>query len=357
MTELTDLQPYELGKADKEQLLTTYLADLTRYHDKNCRAYHKMLDAWAYQADRIDRWQEIPFLPVRLFKEYDLKSVRDEQIKKTMTSSGTGGQRVSKIYLDKETSACQTKVLAKIVSSFIGKKRLPMILLDTRAVLKNRSLFSARGAGLLGFSMFASDRFYALDEQMHLDFKGLEAFLAKHQGETILLYGFTFMIWQHFYQAVRHAAHRLDLSGGILIHGGGWKKLESEAVSKVQFKERLADACGICRVHDYYGMAEQTGSIYMECEYGHLHASVFSDITVRRALDFSEAQVGEEGILQTVSVIPKSYPGHSLLTEDRGVVLGEDDCPCGRKGKYFMVSGRIKHAEIRGCSDTYAAGF
>jgi hypothetical protein len=38
------------------------------------------------------------------------------------------------------------------------------------------------------------------------------------------------------------------------------------------------------------------------------------------------------------------------------VILGEDDCPCGRKGKYIKVLGRIRNAEIRGCSDTYAAG-
>ena len=42
-----------------------------------------------------------------------------------------------------------------------------------------------------------------------------------------------------------------------------------------------------------------------------------------------------------------------LLTEDEGRILGEDDCPCGRKGKYFEILGRVKRAEVRGCSDTY----
>jgi hypothetical protein len=62
-------------------------------------------------------------------------------------------------------------------------------------------------------------------------------------------------------------------------------------------------------------------------------------------------------VIEVVSIPPKSYPGHVLLTEDEGVILGEDDCPCGRKGKYFHVNGRIKNAEIRGCSDTYASKF
>ncbi len=95
----------------------------------------------------------------------------------------------------------------------------------------------------------------------------------------------------------------------------------------------------------------------MECDYGNLHSSTFGDIVIRRAYDFSVAGLGEEGIIQVLSVIPESYPGHSLLTEDKGVLLGQDNCPCGRKGKFFKVTGRLKNAEIRGCSDTYVPQF
>lgn len=91
----------------------------------------------------------------------------------------------------------------------------------------------------------------------------------------------------------------------------------------------------------------------MECECGHLHASIFSDVITRRKEDFSVCDFGEEGIIQVVSMIPESYPGHSILTEDQGIILGEDDCPCGRLGKYFKITGRVKNAEVRGCSDTY----
>ena len=174
------------------------------------------------------------------------------------------------------------------------------------------------------------------------------------------MFGFTFMIWQHFYKELvklNEQGKTFDFSNGILIHGGGWKKLLSEAVSKDEFKNRLNDICGLRNIYDYYGMVEQTGCIYMECENGHLHASIFSDVITRRAEDFSICKYGEPGIIQVVSLLPESYPGHSLLTEDEGVILGEDDCPCGRKGKYFKINGRLKNAEIRGCSDTYAEKF
>jgi phenylacetate-coenzyme A ligase PaaK-like adenylate-forming protein len=354
-TEMLATPPYSLGKQEKGIQLTAGLSDLTRLHYESCEPYRNILDALAFDVGKISSFTDIPSLPVRLFKELDLLSVSRNEIAKTMTSSGTTGQVVSKIYLDKETSANQTKVLAKIVSSFFGGKRIPMLILDTPSVLKDRTQFSARGAGILGFSIFATDKAYAFNDNMEIDCEVIERFLEKHRGKNIFLFGFTFMIWQHFYKELLKLGIYYDLSSGILIHGGGWKKLANEAVSSSDFRKRLHEVCGITRVHNYYGMVEQTGSIYMECEEGHLHASIFSDVVVRDPLDFSPVSFGERGIIEVVSLLPRSYPGHALLTEDEGVVLGEDDCPCGRLGKYFKIFGRLKNAEIRGCSDTYVA--
>lgn len=353
--EILEIEPYSLDKVQKRALLNERLRMLTKFHYDNCPEYKRMFDATGLDINNLPEYDKLPFLPVRLFKEFELKSCAKEDVIKTMTSSGTTGQAVSKIFLNRETSAMQTKALTKIVSAFLGKQRLPMLILDTSEVIKNRAMFSARGAGILGFSMFGTKRCYALDANMELDIEGIKTFLEDHKGEPIFMFGFTFMIWQHFYKKLLESGYTPDLSKGILIHGGGWKKLVSEQVSPMQFKQHLNDVCGILpqNVHDYYGMVEQTGTIYMECECGHLHASAFSDVIVRRPIDFSIADFGEKGLVEVVSTLPESYPGHVLLTEDEGMILGEDDCPCGRNGKYFSISGRIKNAEIRGCSDTY----
>lgn len=357
---IINIPPYSLDKDEKEKLLTERLIELSKLHEEKCPEYNNMVRAAGVDLSKVKSYKQLPFLPVRLFKELALKSVSDDEIVKTMTSSGTTGQAVSKIYLNRATSANQQKTMVKIVSDFTGSSRMPMIIVDCPSVVKNRAMFSARGAGILGFSMFGSKKIYALDDDMKLDVDGLREFLETHKGEKILLFGFTFMIWQHFYKELcrlKEEGITFDLSNGIMIHGGGWKKLVSEAVSHDEFHARLKEVCGLEQIHDYYGMVEQTGCIYMECECGHLHASIFSDVITRRPIDFSECDFGEKGIIQVVSTIPESYPGHSLLTEDEGVVLGEDDCPCGRKGKYFKIEGRLKNAEIRGCSDTYAAKF
>ena len=355
--DIINIDPYSLDSSKKEKLLTERLTELTESHRNACKAYDGILKSIGYERSNVASYKDIPFLPVRLFKELDLKSVPDDEIVKTMTSSGTSGQRVSKIYLDRTTSSNQQKTMVKIVSSFTGSERMPMIIIDCPSVIKDRNMFSARGAGILGFSIFGSKKIYALKDDMTLDIEAITEFLSIFKGERILLFGFTFMVWQYFYKELLRLKEQgitFDLSGSVLIHGGGWKKLISEAVSPEVFKNALNEVCGIDRVHDYYGMVEQTGCIYMQCECGHLHASIFSDLITRNPKDFSECAIGEKGIIQVVSTIPESYPGHSLLTEDEGVVLGIDDCPCGRKGKYFKVIGRLEKAEIRGCSDTFA---
>ncbi len=351
--ELLEYGPYSLNREEKNRIMTERLLELTEHHRECCGDYRKIVDGLGYDAAGIKDYYDIPMLPVSLFKQRELRSIREDEVFKTMTSSGTTGQQVSKIYLDEQTASNQQLTLAKIVGEFTGKSRLPMIIIDCPSVIRNRAMFSARGAGILGFSIFGSRRIYALDDDMNLNLEGLRAFLDKYKGEKILLFGFTFMIWQYFYKELQKLSEPLDLSQGILIHGGGWKKLQKEAVSKAEFKERLREVCGIEHVMDYYGMVEQTGCIYMECECGHLHASIYSDIIPRRMRDFSPCEVGEKGVLQVVSLLPESYPGHSILTEDEGILLGEDDCPCGRLGKYFEVTGRIRNAEVRGCSDTY----
>ena len=146
------IEPYSLSKDEKEKFFLNSLIDLTKLHYNKCSNYKKILEKLNINIADITNILEIPYIPVRLFKEFELKSVSDEDIFKIMTSSGTSGQAVSKIYLDKENTLNQTKTLAHIISSFIGKQRLPLLLLDTEVVKKDRNMFSARGAGIIGFS-------------------------------------------------------------------------------------------------------------------------------------------------------------------------------------------------------------
>lgn len=344
-------QPFGLAVAEKREALHAELAELTAWHRVQCPPYEAIVSRLFPSEPAA--LEELPFLPVRLFKRLDLMSVPREEVFKTLTSSGTTGQAVSRIYLDRATAAMQTRVLTAIVSDFLGPRRLPMVIVDSAELLRDRTRFNARAAGILGFSPFGHHHHYCLDASLRLDADGLDAYLAAHAGEAMLVFGFTFVVWQGLYEAAVRLGRRFTFGpGSTLIHGGGWKRLADRRIDNDVFKARVREVSGIKRILNYYGMVEQVGSIFMECEAARLHAPVFADVIVRDPVTLRPLPNGEPGVLQVLSTLPRSYPGHSLLTEDVGVVLGDDDCPCGRLGRTFAVHGRLPEAELRGCSDT-----
>lgn len=352
-SELYQQELYSLNRSEKARIFIAEIQKVHDFHLANSEFYFKLCNS-ENTPKKIERTSQLPFVAVRMFKNYQLSSVPSKNIIKTLNSSGTTGDNVSKIFLDKETSHYQTKVLTKIVSTVLGKSRAPMLIIDEEGTVKNRKKFSARTAGILGFSIFGSDKLFCLDENMQLKYDETVKFINKHKGKKIFLFGFTFIIFLQFLEYLENANLEIDLSNAVLIHGGGWKKLTDSGISSAEFKSRLFNKTKLSQIHDYYGMVEQTGSIFLECEKNYFHVSEFSDVIIRNIKNLDVQENDNPGLIHTISLIPKSYPGHSILTEDIGIIRGEDDCKCGRKGKYFEFVGRIPKAELRGCSNTYS---
>jgi hypothetical protein len=188
---------------------------------------------------------------------------------------------------------------------------------------------------------------------MSLDLEGLQAYLDRTRPQRPVFFGFTFMVWQYFVEELSRLERRLSLPGAVLLHSGGWKRLEAAKVSPEEFRRRVLAATGIETVINYYGMVEQVGSVYVENRLHFLQASSYSDVIIRDTNTLEPLPAGRAGLVQVVSALPSSYPGHSLLTEDVGVVEGCDSPVTGMSGQYFQILGRLPKAELRGCSDTF----
>ncbi|RZU51752.1 acyl-protein synthetase LuxE [Krasilnikovia cinnamomea] len=335
---------------EREPVLLAELSALVAHHRAHCPPYDRILAAEGFTT--ASAVAELPWLPVRLFKHLVLKSIPDDAVFKVLTSSGTTGE-VSRIHLDKQAAATQTRQLGATLRTVLGDKRLPMLLVDSRGILTDRRSFSARGAGVLGMATFGRDHVWALDPEGRPDLEAVRGFLARHGDAPFLIFGFTYLVWLHLYEVARDAG--LDLSNGILIHSGGWKKLVDRAVPPAEFRRRLAADVGLSRVHNFYGMVEQIGTIFLEGPSGgSLYCPDFADVVIRDPHTWAEQPTGEPGLIEVVSTLPTSYPGNVLLTEDLGVVHGVDDGDW--PGKRFSVLGRLPRAEARGCSDTYRSG-
>jgi hypothetical protein len=118
------------------------------------------------------------------------------------------------------------------------------------------------------------------------------------------------------------------------------------------FNARMQSVAGIKQCTNFYGMVEQVGSIFVENPLQYLHAPVYGDVIIRDPQTLAVLPPGQPGLIQVLSVLPHSYPGHSLLTEDIGILHGTDHPEIAMGGRYFEVLGRVPKSEVRGCSDT-----
>ena len=348
---LKKFNPFEIERREKNKIYIDQIRLLNLHHYNRCKKYKKIINNLKFKLKNINKLEDFPMLPVRIFKKFDLKSVSENKIVKKLVSSGTSGQELSKIYLDKKNASDQVRVLGRIMSTILGKKRLPMLIIDQNPKTLDKSIFNARTVAIYGFSIFGTQHSYLLDEENKIDYVSLNNFLKKYSSDKFLIFGFTSLVYENLIQKLSFNLIKSDFQNGILIHGGGWKKMEKLKVNNTIFKKKLIEKINLNKIYNYYGLVEQTGSVFIESKKcGYFHTSVYSDIFIRDK-KFNVLKNKKKGLIQLMSLLPTSYPGHNILTEDIGEIIGEDNCKCGLKGKYFLVHGRTKEAEIRGCSD------
>lgn len=354
--------PYGLAPEDKNQRLLEVLRielDLVSRRHAGMRNY---IGQWPVNFRDATRVADLPYLPVTLLKANPpLSLIEPAEVKRTLTSSATTGQVPSRIVLDTQTSRRMTKGVVAILQDFIGSSRRPYLVVDMTASTAAKGDLGARGAAIQGLQPFASEIVYCLKTDAAgepvLDKAQLFQFASKHAGAKVLIYGFTYMLWNQLVKPLLESGECLNLPNAHILHSGGWKKLQHLSVDKKAFNEGLGKVAGCLpdRVMDFYGMVENVGVIYPDCPEGNKHAPAFGEVIVRNPLTLEPCGPGESGLIQVCSVLPTSFPGHLILTEDLAEVIALDGCPCGRRGIAFRFKGRAPKAEVRGCGNIQVA--
>jgi len=358
LEDLLQMPQYSLDDTEKNGVLLKLIKEqlpktMANPHIKN------LFEKQGIDIERIQNVEDVPFIPVQMFRYFDLSTNLDEKIARIIKSSGTTSGSQSMIPISKETAANQMKGLKSILEDYMGQKRRVMIAIDHMGINDPKKEITARGAGVRGFSLFAKEILYVLKEysngELVLDMPVIEKLQKEYADKDVYAFGFTYIIWKTFCKQMKEKGLRLKFNDAIVFHGGGWKKLTAERVSKDEFSRTVADLIGTKpeRIHDFYGMAEQTGIIFIDCEHGNKHVPNFSQVIVRDMRTLKPCKVGEKGLIEVMGVLSNSYYSYAVLTEDIGHLEGIDGCPCGRKGRYFRFDSRVERAELRGCGDTF----
>ena len=131
---------------DKEFL--EHQTKLCLYHYHKNKYYKKIIDN-IFDLESIKRINQsiynIPYLPIDLFKKYDLYSTNIEYIFKVLRSSGTTSNEPSKIFLDRENANSQTLSLSKIFTEFTGLNRPTMVIADCKDTIKKQKIVICKG--------------------------------------------------------------------------------------------------------------------------------------------------------------------------------------------------------------------
>ena len=352
------MPPYAQPPYERQAGLLEILKDELDHACERHAGYENYVHHWPVDYRSANQVSDLPYLPVGMLKaDPPLSFVSPDAVKKTSTSSATTSQIPSRVVLDQPTTRRMTKGTAIILRDFIGSTRRPYLIVDTPGLAGGGSTMGARGAAIQGLQPFATETTHCLSVNGHgelsLECDKLTEFAEGRQDADVLVYGFTYILWNHLVKPLMGENICLNLPKARILHSGGWKRLQDQAVEKSRFNGELARlfGCSPSQIIDFYGMVESVGVIYPDCPEGNKHAPGFGDVIVRNPLSLEPVAEGEDGIVQVCSILPTSFPGNLLLTEDVAKVVAYDGCPCGRRGISFRFAGRIPKAELRGCGN------
>lgn len=335
--ELLRSPPFSVGADHKREILHRALTLSIDHHRANCPEYDRLCSKRGFHS--FSDIEEIPYLPVSLFKKLSLTSTSDHV--RTLSSSATSSQTPSRVSLDQTTRMRQSKTLLWLLADALGPTRLPFYVVG-HPPEESGAMLSAQEAALRGFLMAASSTTYLTDIEQ-----------CGHSGSPSVLLGYTYRVYE---LALRTKA--MVLPHTTLLHFGGWKRLQEQAISRDQFAHLFQERLGMkrCQLLDAYGFTEQLGIIYVDRGDGVKRCPLVSEIVIRDPHTLRPLPDGQVGLIELITPLPHSYPGIALLLDDVGRIVSREPSPDGRHGTAFEVLGRAKAAELRGCGDIERRG-
>lgn len=303
---------------------------LSLFHmqSKHNSVYAKYLSLLNVSADSVQSIEEIPFLPVEVFKKHQVVTgTFDPAI--LFTSSGTAGAEHS-THCIRNTSLYVHSFLNGFKRLYGEPERWCILGLLPSYLERSGSSLVYMVNDLIGRSGHPRSGFYLHDHDK------LRYTLAENEGsgQPTILFGVTFGLLDFA------EYHQLPLVHTLLIETGGMKGRREE-LTREQVHEKLRRAFGSdAIIHSEYGMTELLSQAYSDVK-GIFTCPPWMRVLLRDPTDPLHTMAsGGRGALNIIDLANVDSCAF-LAVSDLGEVFGD-----GR----FTVAGRFDQAEVRGCS-------
>ena len=296
--------------------------ELFRWQAERCMPYRQYIGLLGIDPQSVKSIEQIPFLPIELFKSHDIYC-GDTTPEKVFTSSSTTGQIPSRHPM--QSLAHYESTFTAAFEQFYGAAEGWSIygLLPNYLQREGSSLVYMVDRLL---ARCGSGGFY-LD-----DYDKLLADMAADTKPKILL-GVSYALWD---LAERYAP---KLQQTIVMETGGMKG-HREELPKEEFHKILTEAFGVETIHSEYGMAELTSQAYSAGGGVFLSPKWMRVFTrdVNNPLKILPA--GKRGAINIIDLANLSSCAF-IATQDVGQTFADGS---------FMIEGRLTGADIRGCN-------
>lgn len=295
------------------------------YQYKNIPIYRRYCDLLNRTAENVQSINNIPFLPISLFKQH--KILDGETYDVAFTSSGTSGDQTSTHYVKDER--LYTYSFIKCFEQFYGA----ISGYSFFALLP--SYLEREGSSLIYMVNYLiehgkpSSGFYLYNTEDLL--KNITT--ALNRKEKVVLFGVSFALLDLSEQ------HHFDFSEVIIIETGGMKGRKKEMI-RSELHQILVDKLSTEHIHSEYGMTELLSQAYSLGD-ERFHCPPWMKVLIRSHNDpFSFEELEKTGGINVID-LANLHSCSFIETQDLGKKHSDNT---------FEVLGRFDLSDVRGCN-------
>ncbi|MCQ4035267.1 LuxE/PaaK family acyltransferase [Kaistella montana] len=319
----------------REKCLETF-----RYQYENVEVYRKFCDYLRVNPSEIQEVDDIPFLPIEMFKNH---LVLDENfsVEQYFQSSGTTQMNRSKHFI--ADFGLYEESIYNSFEKFIGKPEdfIFLGLLPNYSENPHSSLIY-----MVDFLMKKSGK----PENGYFLYNHQELFelLQNLKEKKVILFGVSFALLDF----LDSFSENLNFSDLFIIETGGMKGRKEE-MTKDELLKILQKGFGTDRIFSEYSMTELLSQAYS------LGKNIYETpswmrILVRNTEDpFSYVEKGRTGAINIID-LANVHSCSFIATQDLGKIVENSQVSSSLENEIssprFQVLGRIDHSDIRGCS-------
>ncbi|MDA8595312.1 acyl transferase [Flavobacteriaceae bacterium] len=289
--------------------------------------YQKFLNFLGKNPNEIRRIEDIPFMPISFFKDFQVTAGNDVH-QQVFLSSGTTGMSQSKHFV-KELSWYEESYLTAFEEFYGTPEDLVILALLPAYLEREGSSLIYMVDDLIKRSKQKESGFYL----NNLDELAQTLNQLDQEGKQVLLIGVSFALLDLLDK------YQFRLQNTIIMETGGMKGRRKEMI-RAELHEVLSTGFGVDKIHSEYGMTELLSQAYSKGD-GIFYSPSWMRILIRDPEDaLSLLPTGKGGGINVIDLANR-FSCSFIATQDLGR-MHEDGG--------FEILGRFDNSDIRGCN-------